>query len=41
MQAIARIAEQRIVQAIKEGAQGKIVDVEDLEDGERVEVYVE
>jgi hypothetical protein len=30
-----------IVQAIKKGAQGKIVDVEDLEDGERVEVYVE
>ena len=30
-----------IVQAIKEGAQGKIVDVEDKEGGERVEVYVE
>ncbi|MDH4208403.1 MAG: hypothetical protein OEV76_05980 [Anaerolineae bacterium] len=30
-----------IVQAIKEGAQGKIVDVEDEEGGERVEVYVE
>ena len=30
-----------IVQAIKDGAQGKIVDVEDEEGGERVEVYVE
>jgi len=30
-----------IVQAIKEGAQGKIVDVEDEEGGEHVEVYVE
>lgn len=30
-----------IVQAIKEGAQGKIADVEDEEGGERVEVYVE
>jgi hypothetical protein len=30
-----------IVQAIKEGAEGKIIDVEDEEDGERVEVYVE
>ncbi len=30
-----------IMQAIKEGAEGKIVDVEDEEDGERVEVYVE
>jgi hypothetical protein len=30
-----------IVRAIKEGAQGKIVDVEDEEEGERVEVYVE
>jgi hypothetical protein len=32
---------EEIVRAIKEGAQGKIVDVEDLEDGERVEIYVE
>jgi hypothetical protein len=32
---------EEIVQAIKEGAQGKIVDVEDVEDNERVEVYVE
>jgi hypothetical protein len=30
-----------IVRAIKEGAEGKIIDVEDPEDGERVEVYVE
>jgi hypothetical protein len=32
---------EEIVKAIKEGAQGKIVDVEDIEDGERVEIYVE
>jgi len=32
---------EEIVQAIKEGAQGKIVDIEDEQDGERVEVYVE
>jgi hypothetical protein len=30
-----------ILEQIKEGAQGKIVEVEDLEDGERVEIYVE
>jgi hypothetical protein len=30
-----------IVRAIKEGAEGKIIDVEDAEEGERVEVYVE
>ena len=30
-----------IISAIKEGAEGKIVDVEDPEDGERVEIYVE
>ncbi len=30
-----------IIQAIKEGVQGKIVEVEDEEDGERVEIYVE
>jgi hypothetical protein len=30
-----------LVIAIQEGASGKIVDVEDEEDGERVEVYVE
>lgn len=32
---------ERIVQAIKDGAEGKIVDVEDQEEGERVEIYVE
>jgi hypothetical protein len=30
-----------IVRSIKEGAEGKIVDVEDQEGGERVEIYVE
>jgi hypothetical protein len=30
-----------IIEQIKSGAQGKIVEVEDLEDGERVEIYVE
>ena len=30
-----------IVTAIKSGSQGKIVDVVDEEDGERVEIYVE
>jgi hypothetical protein len=30
-----------IVRVIKEGAEGKIIDVEDSEEGERVEVYVE
>lgn len=29
------------IEAIKSGAQGKIVEVEDDEDGERVEVFVE
>ena len=29
------------IEAIKNGAQGKIVDVEDDEDGERVEIFVE
>jgi hypothetical protein len=32
---------QEMVQAIEEGAEGKIVDVEDLESGEKVEIYVE
>jgi hypothetical protein len=27
--------------AIQEGAAGKLVEVEDIEDGEKVEVYVE
>ena len=30
-----------IVEQVKSGAQGKIVEVEDIEDGERVEIYVE
>lgn len=30
-----------IVEQIKAGAQGKIIEVEDIEDGERVEIYVE
>jgi hypothetical protein len=30
-----------IVQQVKSGAQGKIIEVEDLEGGERVEIYVE
>ncbi len=30
-----------IVRAIREGARGKIADVEDTKDGERVEIYVE
>jgi hypothetical protein len=32
---------QDIMDQIKSGAQGKIVEVEDVEDGERVEIYVE
>jgi len=31
----------QIVEAIKAGAQGKIIDVMDDEDGEHVEIYVE
>ena len=30
-----------IMQAIRSGMQGKIVDVEDADDGEKVEVYIE
>ena len=30
-----------IVEQIKSGAQGKLIDVEDVQDGERVEIYVE
>jgi hypothetical protein len=30
-----------IMEQIKGGAQGKIIEVEDIEDGERVEIYVE
>jgi hypothetical protein len=32
---------EEIVQAVKDGAYGKIVDIEDSEEGERVEIYVE
>lgn len=31
----------QVIQAVKQGAQGKIIDVEDEEDGEHVEIYVE
>lgn len=31
----------QILKAIKSGAQGRIIEVEDAEDGERVEIYVE
>lgn len=30
-----------LIEQIKGGAQGKIIEVEDIEDGERVEIYVE
>jgi hypothetical protein len=30
-----------VLQAIKEGAQGKIVEVEDEDDNERVQIYIE
>jgi hypothetical protein len=30
-----------IIEQVKSGAQGKLVEVEDLEGGERVEIYVE
>jgi hypothetical protein len=30
-----------LVAAIQEGAEGKLVEVEDVEDGEKVEVYVD
>jgi hypothetical protein len=30
-----------IVEQVRSGAHGKIIEVEDMEDGERVEVYVE
>jgi hypothetical protein len=32
---------EEIIEAIKEGAQGKIVEVEDDEDNERVQIYIE
>jgi hypothetical protein len=30
-----------LMEAIRAGTQGKIVDVEDVEDGEKVEIYIE
>ena len=30
-----------IVEKVRNGAQGKIVEVEDIEDGERIEIYIE
>jgi hypothetical protein len=30
-----------IIEQVKSGAQGKIIEVEDAEGGERVEIYVE
>ena len=38
---VADIDLDEIIQAIKEGAQGKIVEVEDEEDNERVQIYIE
>lgn len=32
---------EQIMEQIRSGAQGKIIEVEDTEDGERVEIYVE
>ena len=32
---------EQVTRAIREGTQGKIVDVEDLEDAERVEIFIE
>lgn len=32
---------EELMASIRSGAQGKIIDVEDQEDGERVEIYVE
>ena len=31
----------QVAEAIRQGVQGKIIDIEDSEDGERVEIYVE
>jgi hypothetical protein len=38
---VAGIDMQEILKEVQSGAQGRLVDVEDLEDGERVEVFVE
>ncbi|MCE5259054.1 MAG: FKBP-type peptidyl-prolyl cis-trans isomerase N-terminal domain-containing protein [Chloroflexi bacterium] len=32
---------EQVLQAVKDGTLGKIIDVEDTEDGEHVEIYVE
>ncbi len=32
---------EEVIKAIKEGAQGKIIEVEDEEDNERVQIYIE
>lgn len=32
---------EELIDSIRGGAEGKIIDVEDLEDNERVEIYVE
>ena len=36
-----KIDTQAIIQAIREGAQGKIVDITDEDDDERVEIFIE
>jgi len=38
---IAGIDADLVLQALREGSQGKVIDVEDDEDGERVEIFVE
>lgn len=38
---MAGVDTEKVMQAIREGAHGKVVDVEDREDGERVEIFVE
>lgn len=32
---------EKITKAVREGTQGKIIDIEDQEDAERVEIYIE
>lgn len=38
---IAGIDTEEVLRAVREGIQGKVIDVEDQEDGERVEIFVE
>lgn len=38
---LADVDMEEVMAAIEEGAQGKIVEVEDAEDGERVEIFIE